>query len=151
MKWTILGWLVAALLSAAFTLAAPAQPPTPTLPAAGEWTLTLNDVALATCLNRRSFRLPTARIIAPTVYTGTLALDGDTLRFRDDAFARVPGTTRFNGTFTLGDGTSVPIQLSIVTSTRMSGQIVTGYRVDTTRCSQTIRLTFERTGDPPQI
>jgi hypothetical protein len=146
MKWTILGWLVALLVGAAFTLAVlvPQPEAAQAFPAQGDWTLTLNATALATCLNRRSFQLPTARIIAPTVYAGTLTISGDALRFRDDVFSRISSTNRFSGTLTLGDGTQAPIQLSIATSSRMTGQIVTGYRVDTTRCSQTITLTFER-------
>jgi hypothetical protein len=147
MKWTILGWLVALLVGAAFTLATLVpRPEAAQIIAHGDWTLILNATALATCLNRRSFQLPTARIIDPLAYSGTLTISGDTLRFRDDLFTRIPGTSRFSGTFTLGDGTHAPIQLNRVTVSRMIGQIVTGYRVDTTRCSQTITLTFERVG-----
>jgi hypothetical protein len=113
---------------------------------AGEWTLTMNPTALATCLNRRTFQLPTARFIDPTFYTGSLSLPGDdSFQFRDDVFARVPGTERFRGQITLADGVRAQIQFNLVTPSTMTGQLVTAYRVDTTYCSQSIPITFQRT------
>jgi hypothetical protein len=146
MKWTILGWLVMLVVGMTFTLAALMPRDTDTaLPLAGEWTLTLNPNALATCLNRRTFQLPTARFVRPTTYTGSLSLLGDdSFRFQDDVFTRIPDTSRFTGFITLADGTRAQIQFVLVAARRMTGQLVTAYRVDTTHCSQSIPLTFER-------
>ena len=150
MKWTIFGWLIMLLVSVALTLTllitipdAPAE--TAPFPQAGEWMLTMNPNALASCLNRRTFQLPTERFISPIFYTSPLSFpDGDSFQFRDDVFTRIPGTNRFIGMITLDDGVRAQIQFNLVTPHAMTGQLVTSYRVDTTYCSQTIRFTFER-------
>ncbi len=152
MNWTALCWLVALVTLAAVgrTHVTPTPSVGTALPAAGEWTLTLNPTARAICVSRRSFQLPSARIFHPTAYTNALVLmDGDSFRFRDDVYARIPGTTnRFGGTITLADATRATLQFALVTPTQMTGQIVAGYRVDTTACTETVLITFEQAAQP---
>lgn len=111
----------------------------------GDWTLTLNPTAIASCLSQRRFTLPSSRIFDPTTFRDALTMiDADSFGFRDDVFRRIRGTNRFSGAFSFPDGSVTTAQFDLTSATRMRGQLVAGYRVDTTRCSETVRFVFEQ-------
>lgn len=49
----------------------------------------------------------------------------------------------------LKDAMQGQIQFALVSRRRMTGEIVTFYRVDTTRCNQTTAFLFDRAEQPP--
>ncbi len=147
----VIAWLVALPFStAAHESATPGAESTeqvvPALrPAEGDWTLTLNTTAVASCLSQRRFVLPASRIFDPTSFSDTLTvIDDDSFQFRDDVFRRIEGTTRFSGAFTFPDTTAAQAIFNLTTTATMRGQMVANYRVDTTRCSETVQFEFRQ-------
>lgn len=114
-------------------------------PAAGDWTLTLNARAVAACISLKRFTLPASRIFAPTSFSAALTVpDTDTFQYRGDTFRRVAGTTRYTGSFTFPDDTAARAVFNVLTAATMRGQLVADYRVDTTRCSETVQFEFQQ-------
>ncbi len=108
------------------------------LPTAGNWLITFNANANASCAGYENVSFPTTELYDSLTDTFYLYIvNRDAFNYGRADFTRIPGSNGFYGTFTFEDNTNGQMRFELLSPTSMRGSIVGNYTIDGVACSTT--------------
>jgi hypothetical protein len=124
------------------------EPVVGAVPVGGTWRFDLSPQLNASCQGTGNIVLNTADLYSGETVNQLTVLDGGArIRFGTDIWTRAPGTNFYSGNLQFADTSEIPngvVYLNVISTTMLTGTLVSNFTIDGTPCSDTVNITVRR-------